>query len=79
MVRPASDVGTKPSEAGPLSFDDLFAASMRGKPLEITVRNGSIFKGTLVSVGPDVVRLEVDGMDVPISRKTITRIVLVSK
>lgn len=79
MVRPASDVGTKPSEAGPLSFDDLFAASMRGKPLEITVRNGSIFKGTLVSVGPDVARLDVEGMDVPISRKTITRIVLVSK
>jgi hypothetical protein len=49
---------------------------MRGKSLEITTLNGSIFKGELVSVGPDVARLNVEGMEVPIFRKMVARITI---
>jgi hypothetical protein len=62
-----------------ISCEDLFAGSMKGKTLEITVKNGSLFKGTLVTAGPDVVRLNVEGMEVPISRKMITKIMLFSR
>jgi len=63
-VRPALNAPSQPGEPGPLSYNDLFAISMRGKSLEITTLNGSIFKGELVSVGPDVARLNVEGMEV---------------
>jgi hypothetical protein len=77
-VQPGADAAAQPGETTPLSYEDLFSGPMKGKILEITVRNGSLFKGTLVTVGPDVARLNVDGMEVPISRKMITRIMLVS-
>jgi hypothetical protein len=66
-------------ETTPISCEDLFTGTMKGKTLEITVKNGSLFKGTLVTAGPDVVRLNVEGMEVPISRKMITKILLFSR
>ncbi|MGB7569960.1 MAG: hypothetical protein WBM07_19000 [Chitinivibrionales bacterium] len=66
-------------EPAALSYNDLFADSMRGKILEITISNGSLFKGALVTVGPDIVRVNVEGMEIPISRKMITKITLFSK
>jgi hypothetical protein len=75
-VRPALNAPSQPGEPGPLSYNDLFAISMRGKSLEITTLNGSIFKGELVSVGPDVARLNVEGMEVPIFRKMVARITI---
>jgi ribosome maturation factor RimP len=78
-LQPAAVISPPSGEATPLSYEDLFSVTMKGKTIEITTRNGSFFKGTLMSVGPDIARLSVDGMEVPISRKMITKIALLSK
>ena len=75
-LEPAARISAPSGEAAPLSYNDLFAVSMKGKSFEITTLNGSIFKGELVSVGPDVARLNVDGMEVPIFRKMVARITI---
>jgi hypothetical protein len=78
-LQPAAVISPPSGEATPLSYEDLFSVTMKGKTIEITTRNGSFFKGTLMSVGPDIARLSVDGMEVPISRKMILKIALLSK
>jgi ribosome maturation factor RimP len=78
-LQPAAVISPPSGETTPLSYEDLFSVTMKGKTIEITTRNGSFFKGTLMSVGPDIARLNVDGMEVPISRKMIAKIALLSK
>ena len=75
----AANGSVSSGEPTPLSYNDLFADSMRGKILEITISNGSLFKGALVTVGPDIVRLNVEGMEIPVSRKMIAKITLFSR
>jgi small nuclear ribonucleoprotein (snRNP)-like protein len=77
-LQPAAGSSVASGET-PLSYEDLFSGPMKGKTIEITTMNGSLFKGTLMSVSPDIARLNVDGMEVPISRKMIFKIALLSK
>jgi hypothetical protein len=69
--------GAAPDSA--LTYEDLFTATMTGKTLQVATQNGSIFKGVLVAAGPTVIRLSVEGMEVPISKSSIVKLTLVSK
>jgi hypothetical protein len=52
---------------------------MIGKTLEVSTQNGSILKGNLIAAAPTVIRLSVDGLEVPVSRGAISKLLLISK
>jgi hypothetical protein len=62
-----------------LTYEDLFSVSMIGKTLEVSTQNGSILKGNLIAAAPTVIRLSVDGLEVPVSRGAISKLLLISK
>jgi hypothetical protein len=70
---------TSAAPTSQLTYEDLFSVSMIGKTLEVTTQNGSIFKGNLIAAAPTVIRLSVDGLEVPVSRGAISKLLLISK
>jgi hypothetical protein len=70
---------TSTAPTSQLTYEDLFSVSMIGKTLEVTTQNGSILKGNLVAAAPTVIRLSVDGLEVPVSRGAISKLLLISK
>ena len=70
---------TSSAPTSQLVYEDLFSGSMIGKTLEVTTQNGSILKGNLIAAAPTVIRLSVDGLEVPVSRGAISKLLLISK
>ncbi len=68
-----------PVETGALGFDDLLKGNLVGKMLEIRIKNGSIFKGTLVQAAGEVARINVEGSEISVSRNVVIGIRLLTK
>jgi hypothetical protein len=66
-------------ETGPLNFEDLVQGNLVGKMMEIRIKNGSIFKGTLVQVTGETARINVEGSEISVSRNVIIGIRLLIK
>jgi hypothetical protein len=66
-------------EMGALGFDDLLQGNLIGKLLEIRIKNGSIFKGTLVQVTSEIARINVEGSEISVARGVIIGIRLLAK
>jgi hypothetical protein len=66
-------------EMGALGFDDLLKGALIGKMLEIRIKNGSIFKGTLAQVTDDIARINVEGSEISVSRNVIVGIRLLTR
>jgi hypothetical protein len=71
----ASDRG----ESGALTFDDLLKGGMVGKMVEIRIKNGSIFKGTLTQAGAESARIDVEGSEITVSRAVVVGIRVLTK
>ena len=67
------------AEMGALSFDDLLKDGMIGKMLEIRIKNGSIFKGTLTQVNSESARITIEGSEISVSRNVIINIRFLAK
>jgi hypothetical protein len=76
---PAPQPAAGASVNGPLTFDDLARGNVTGKMMEIQIKNGSVFRGTLTSAAGDVARINVEGSEIPVSRGVITKIILIPK
>jgi hypothetical protein len=66
-------------EMGALGFDDLVKGNLAGKMLEIRIKNGSLFKGTLTQVTGETARINVEGSEISVSRSVIIGIRLLTK
>jgi hypothetical protein len=57
-----------------ISYDDLIKYTGPEKFFEVHLTNGSVFKGKIVTIDEGVLKLEIEGSVVPISKEVITRI-----
>ncbi len=65
--------------AATITFDDLAQGKYTGKLMEIHIKNGSVFRGTLGAVSGETVRINVEGSEIPISRNVITNMTIIPK
>ena len=66
-------------EMGALGFDDVARGNFVGKTIEIRIKNGSIFKGTLVQVTGESARISIEGSEISVSRNVVIGIRLLAK
>jgi hypothetical protein len=66
-------------DMGALGFDDLLKDGMINKMLEIRIKNGSIFKGTLTQVNGESARINIEGSEISVSRSVIIGIRILTK
>ena len=59
-----------------ISFDDLKKSGNTAALIQIHITNGSVFKGKLVSINDEMLRIDVEGSEIPFSRDVITQITL---
>jgi len=75
----ARDAKAQPSagitEEHILSFDDLLQQGVSAGTIDVRIINGSVFRGTVVTVDPETVKLNVQGSHIPIAREVIDKIV----
>jgi hypothetical protein len=67
------------TEMGALVFDDLLKGNLIGKTVEIRIKNGSIFKGTLTQVAGETARINIEGSEISVTRGVIVGIRLLTK
>jgi ribosome maturation factor RimP len=72
---PAAAAGT--SESEPVTYDNV-KQRQPGTSLEVKLTGGSLFRGKLVSVDDENLKLDVDGSVIPIAQKVIDKIAVVS-
>jgi len=72
---PAPQVPVSASNfSGSISYDKLLDLSYSGKMMEVVISNGTVFRGTLGVVDGNLLHLNVEGTEMPISRSVIIRI-----
>jgi hypothetical protein len=82
---PPAVQSTAPSQAQPYSapaggsipYESLLDFSYSGKMMEVVIKNGSVFRGTLGVVDASLLHINVDGTEIPLSRSVIIRISLI--
>ena len=76
---PAQSAPPAPARAypGSVSYDELMNLTYSGKMMEVYLQNGSVLKGTLGVVDASILHLNVDGVEMPVSRSVILRIAVV--
>ncbi len=82
VVSPATTVSRQDASAraqsqtsdGSIPYEKLLDMSYSGKTMEVTIKNGSKFIGTLGVVDVSILRINVEGTEMPISRSVISRI-----
>lgn len=57
-----------------ISYEELIKYSGDEKNFEVHLTNGSVFKGKIVTIDEGVLKLEIEGSIIPISKEVITRI-----
>ncbi|MFP4162416.1 MAG: formylglycine-generating enzyme family protein [Chitinispirillaceae bacterium] len=57
-----------------LSFEELKTFTLKNVDLKVDLKNGTDFRGTVASLEPDILKLDVEGSTIPISRKVIDKI-----
>ncbi len=57
-----------------LTFEELQNVTLKGVNLEVKLKNGTFFRGSVNGVEPEMLKLNVDGSQIPISRAVIERI-----
>jgi small nuclear ribonucleoprotein (snRNP)-like protein len=57
-----------------IPYEDLMNFTYSGKLMEITLKNGSVLRGTLGVVDATTLRITIDGTEVPIAKGTILKI-----
>jgi len=62
---------------GSVSYEDLMNFTYSGRMMEVYLQNGSVLRGTLGVVDATIMHLNVDGVEMPISRSVILRVVAV--
>jgi hypothetical protein len=60
--------------AGSIPYESLLDFSYSGKMMEVVIKNGSVFRGTLGVVDAALLHINVDGTEIPLSRSVIIRI-----
>jgi hypothetical protein len=77
--KPAPAVATAPNttNAEIITFDQLKQRASGSPELEVTLTNGSLFKGKLQSINDDGITLNVEGSEIPITKDVIQQIVFV--
>jgi hypothetical protein len=65
------------SETEILTYDNLLQKGESAGIVDIRIINGSVFRGTVVGVDPQNVKLDVSGSRIPIAREVIEQIVTV--
>jgi hypothetical protein len=61
-----------------LTFEDVLASAAENKALEVHISNGSVFKGKLISIDENGLKLNIEGSTVPFSREVITQILAIT-
>jgi len=72
----------KPQAASPADYKEartLTYSELREKPLpdvklEVQIKGGTVFKGSLMSIDDEMMKINVDGSSIPISRDVVERI-----
>jgi hypothetical protein len=62
---------------GSVSYEELMNLTYSGRIMEVYLQNGSVLRGTLGVVDASILHLNVDGVEMPVSRSVILRITLV--
>lgn len=57
-----------------LTFDELTRRSPKGDKIEIQLKAGQVFTGTLVAIQKDELKLDVDGSVIPFNKDVVARI-----
>lgn len=63
----------------PLTFDDLVQRQSVSALLEVRLNSGSVFRGTLLGIDSLMLRLDVGGSTIPISREVVLNIKMIPK
>jgi hypothetical protein len=63
---------------GSIPYEKLLDLSYSGKAMEVYLQNGSVLRGALGVVDASILHLTVDGVEMPVSRSVILRILPVS-
>jgi hypothetical protein len=67
-----------PAQSAPagssIPYESLLDFSYSGKMMEVVIKNGSVFRGTLGVVDAALLHINVDGTEIPLSRSVIIRI-----
>jgi small nuclear ribonucleoprotein (snRNP)-like protein len=73
---PAQSAPPAPARAypGSVSYEELMNLTYSGKMMEVYLQNGSVLRGTLGVVDASILHLNVDGVEMPVSRSVILRI-----
>ena len=65
------------SESEIVAYDDLVRRGAAGLPLEVRIKSGSVFTGTLVGIDAEMLRINVDGSTIPVARGVVGQITTV--
>ncbi len=60
-----------------VSFDSLLQKSKSNMLLEVTLSNGSLFKGRFVSIDQSLLKINIEGSVIPMSKDVILRITII--
>jgi hypothetical protein len=80
LAPPLSKKDDSPSSPGPelLTYERLQQDQPTGKDLEVSLKSGKTFRGSLVSIDSEFIKLNVDNSVIPIAQAVIDRIMTVS-
>lgn len=71
---PGAKTNAVPAEI--VTFDKLLGMQAKDRILEVTINNGSVFKGKLVSITNSELKLDIEGAVIPIQRSVVNQIML---
>lgn len=75
--KPVSEKALEINERETISYDDLKNKSGYTGTLEVKISNGSIFKGTLVSIDESMLTINIEGSHIPIAKGVVSQINLI--